>query len=43
MKILMYSLIIVRNGNDVFLMLIKDDNTIKLPNKKCKNLTTIYR
>ena len=29
----------VRNGNDVFLMLIKDDNnTLKLPNKKCKNL-----
>ena len=28
-----------RNTNDVFLMLIKDDNnTLKLPNKKCKNL-----
>ena len=28
----------VRNGNDVFLMLIKDNNTIKLPNKKSTNL-----
>ena len=27
-----------RNTNDVFLMLIKDNNTLKLPNKKCKNL-----
>ena len=28
-----------RNTNDVFLMLIKDDNnTLKLPNKRCKNL-----
>ena len=28
-----------RNTNEVFLMLIKDDNnTLKLPNKKCKNL-----
>ena len=29
----------VRNCNDLFLMLIKDNNnTLKLPNKKCKNL-----
>ena len=28
----------VRNGNDVFLMLIKDNNILKIPNKKCKNL-----
>ena len=29
----------VRNCNDLFLLLIKDDNnTLKLPNKKCKNL-----
>ena len=27
-----------RNTNDVFLMLIKDNTTMKLPNKKCKNL-----
>ena len=28
-----------RNTNDVFLMLIKDDNnTLRLPNKRCKNL-----
>ena len=28
-----------RNTNDLFLMLIKDDNnTLKLPNKRCKNL-----
>ena len=27
-----------RDTNDVFLMLIKDNNTLKLPNKKCKNL-----
>ena len=29
----------VRNCNDLFLMLIKDNNnTLKLPNKKCKNI-----
>ena len=28
----------VRNCNDLFLLLIKDNNTLKLPNKKCKNL-----
>ena len=29
----------VRNCNDLFLLLIKDDNnTLKLPNKKCKNI-----
>ena len=29
----------VRNCNDLFLMLIKDDNnTLKLPNKRCKNI-----
>ena len=39
MKILMFSLIIVRNGNDVFLMLVKDANIIKLANKKCKKST----
>ena len=28
-----------RNGNDLFLLLIKDNNnTLKLPNKKCKNV-----
>ena len=28
-----------RNTNDLFLMLIKDDNnTLKLPNKRCKNI-----
>ena len=27
-----------KNTNDVFLMLIKDNNTLKLPNKKCKNI-----
>ena len=29
----------VRNGNDLFLLLIKDNNnTLKLPNKKCENM-----
>ena len=29
----------VRNCNDLFLLLIKDNNnTLKLPNKKCKNI-----
>ena len=28
----------VRNCNDLFLLLIKDNNTLKLPNKKCQNL-----
>ena len=29
----------VRNYNDLFLLLIKDNNnTVKLPNKKCKNI-----
>ena len=28
----------VRNCNDLFLSLIKDNNTLNLPNKKCKNI-----
>ena len=32
----------VRNCNDLFLLLIKDNNTLKLPNKKCKNLQLYF-
>ena len=39
MNILMYFFNNVRNCNDLFLLLIKDNNnTFKLPNKKCKNI-----